>query len=73
MHVFSENSPVPLQHDMVTNQGGLWLPKVTVGEQVRVISLCPNSDLLFVLVRLECVAVTTAELIVWYKRASRVK
>jgi len=39
---------------------------------MRVISLHPSSDLPFVLVRLECVAVTAAELIVWYKRVSRV-
>lgn len=32
------------------------------GGAVRVISLCPDSDLPFVLVRLECVAVTIAEL-----------
>lgn len=32
------------------------------GGPVRVILLCPDSDLSFVLVRLECVAVTIAEL-----------
>ena len=28
MHLFSENSLAPLQHGIVTNQGGLWPPKV---------------------------------------------
>lgn len=71
MHLFFESSPAPLQHGMVTNQGGLWPPKVVVGHQVRGISLRPNSDLPFVLARLECAA--AAEAIVWYERVSRIK
>lgn len=43
-----------------------------VGGHVRVLSLHPLSHLPFVLVCLECVTATTAELTAWYKRVSAV-